>query len=52
MTEVRAISNKLFGKNISRGVLDILKADWKKYGLEIVKGDTLAEKLIVPCDNG
>ena len=50
MMEVRTISNKLFGKNISRAVLELLKADWKRYGLEVVKGDTLAERLIVPID--
>ena len=52
MTEVRTLAQEMFGKTLSRSLFDLLKADWKKYGLEVVKGDSLAEKLIVPCDKG
>ena len=47
MTEVRDYSVKLFGKNVGRAVYSLLKEDFNKYGLQVVKGDTLAEKLIV-----
>ena len=46
--EVRTISNKLFGKHFGSSVFDLLKSDWQKYGFEVIKGDTLAQKLIVP----
>ena len=52
MTEVRALSQKLFGNYLGRNVFDLLKVDWHKYGLEVVKGDTLAQKLIVPLKKG
>ena len=48
MMEVRTISNKLFGKHFGSSVFDLLKSDWQKYGFEVIKGDTLAQKLIVP----
>ena len=48
MTEARDQAQRMFGKTLSRGVFALLKADWNRYGLDLVKGDTLAEKLIVP----
>ena len=48
MTEARDLAQRMFGKTLSRGVFALLKADWNRYGLDLVKGDTLAEKLIVP----
>ena len=39
---------KLYGKNEGRAVYSLLKEDLNKYGLQVVRGDTLAEKLIVP----
>ena len=48
MTEVRDLAMKLFGKNVGRAVYSLLKEDLNKYGLRVVRGDTLAEKLIVP----
>ena len=47
MTEVRDLAIKMFGKNVGRAVYSLLKEDFNKYGLQVVKGDTLAEKLIV-----
>jgi hypothetical protein len=52
MTEARDLAAKIFGKYFSRDVFDLLKADWNRYGLQITKGDTLAQKLIVPLKNG
>ena len=52
MTEVRLLSQEMFGKTLSRSLFNLLKADWNKYGLEVVRGDTLAEKLIVPLSKG
>ena len=48
MTEVRDLAVKLYGKNVGRAVYSLLKENLSKYGLQVVKGDTLAEKLIVP----
>ena len=48
MTEARDLAQRMFGKTLSSGVFALLKADWNRYGLDLVKGDTLAEKLIVP----
>ena len=48
MTEVRDLAMKLFGKNVGRAVYSLLKEDLNKYGLQVVRGDTRAEKLIVP----
>ena len=48
MTEVRDLAMKLYGKNVGRAVYSLLKEDLNKYGLQVVRGDTLAEKLIVP----
>jgi hypothetical protein len=52
MTEARDLSQKLFGKTLSRSVFSLLNINWNGYGLDVVKGDTLAEKLIVPLRNG
>ena len=52
MTEARDLAAKIFGKYFSRDVFDLLKADWNRYGLQITKGDTLAQKLIVPLKKG
>jgi lipoate-protein ligase A len=48
MMEVRTTAHKLFGKHFGSSVYDILKKDWNKHGLSVVKGDTLAQKLVVP----
>ena len=50
MTEVRDLAMKLYGRYAGRPVFELLKADWKKFGLDVVKGDTLAQKLIVPIE--
>jgi hypothetical protein len=50
MMEVRTIAHKLFGKHFGSSVYDILKNDWNKYGLTVVKGDTLAQKLVVSLE--
>ena len=52
MTEVRDLAIKMFGRYAGRLVFELLKADWKKFGLDVVKGDTLAQKLIVPLEKG
>jgi hypothetical protein len=52
MTEVRDLAIKMFGRYAGRPVFELLKADWKKFGLDVVKGDTLAQKLIVPLEKG
>ena len=52
MTEVRDLAIKMFGRYAGRPVCELLKADWKKFGLDVVKGDTLAQKLIVPLEKG
>ena len=52
MTEARDLAAKIFGKYFSRDVFNLLKADWNRYGLQITKGDTLAQKLIVPLKKG
>ena len=39
---------KMYGKGAGRTAYSLLKTDWNKYGLKIVKGDSLAEKLILP----
>jgi hypothetical protein len=41
---------KLHGRYAGRPVLGLLKADWKKSGPDVVKGDALAQKLIVPIE--
>ena len=48
MTEARDLAAKIFGKYFGRSVYDLLKTDWHRYGLDIAKGDSLAQKLIVP----
>ena len=48
MMEVRTTAHKLFGKHFGSSVYDIFKKDWNKHGLSVVKGDTLAQKLVVP----
>ena len=50
MTEVRDLAVKIFGRYAGRPVFELLKADWKKYELDVVKGDTLAQKFIVPIE--
>ena len=50
MTEVRDLAMKLYGRYAGRPVFELLKADWKKFGLDVVKGDTLAQKLTVPIE--
>ena len=52
MTEARGLAQKIFGNYFGRSVFDLLRADWGKYGLEVAKGDTLAQKLIVPLKRG
>ena len=52
MTEARGLAQKIFGNYFERSVFDLLRADWGKYGLEVAKGDTLAQKLIVPLKKG
>ena len=52
MTEARGLAQKIFGNYFGRSVFDLLRADWGKYGLEVAKGDTLAQKLIVPLKKG
>ena len=47
LTEVRDLAMKLHGRYAGRPVLGLLKADWKKSGPDAVKGDALAQKLIV-----
>ena len=34
-----------------KGDESLLRADWSKYGLEVIVGDSLAEKLVVPIKN-
>ena len=48
MTEVRALALKVFGKTNGSSVYELLRTDWNRYGLDLVKGDTLAQKLVVP----
>ena len=48
MTEVRLLAEKIFTKYLGRSIFELLKADWNKYGLQVVRGDSLAQKLIVP----
>jgi hypothetical protein len=50
MTEVRALAEKIFTKYLGRSISELLKADWNKYGLQVVRGDSLAQKLIVPME--
>ena len=52
MTEVRDLAIKIFGRYAGRPVFELLKSDWKKFGLDVIKGDTLAQKLIVPLEMG
>jgi hypothetical protein len=33
---------------IVSAIYELIRTDWNKYGLDIVKGDTLAQKLVVP----
>jgi len=47
MTEARDLAAKIFGKYFGRSVYDLLKTDWHRDGLDIAKGDSLAQKLIV-----
>ena len=47
MTEVRDLAMKLHDRYAGRLVFELLKADWKKFGFDVVKGDALAQKLIV-----
>ena len=51
-TEARGLAQKIFGNYFGRSVFDLLRTDWGKYGLEVAKGDTLAQKLIVPLKKG
>lgn len=48
MTEVRDLAAKIFGRTLGRAIYALIKADWNKYGLEVITGDSLAEKLVVP----
>ena len=48
MTEARDLAAKIFGRTLGRSLYALIKADWKKYGLEVITGDSLAEKLVVP----
>ena len=48
MTEARDLAKRIFGRFHGRPVFELLKADWERYGLEVVKGDSLAQKLICP----
>ena len=47
MTEVRDLAVKIFGRTLGRAIYSLIKADWNKYGLEVITGDSLAEKLVV-----
>ena len=47
LTEVRDLAMKLHGRYAGRLVFELSKAYWKKFGLDVVKGDALAQKLIV-----
>ena len=51
MTEARDLAKRIFGRFHGRPVFELLKADWERYGLEVVKGDSLAQKLICPLKN-
>ena len=51
MTEVRDLAAKIFGRTLGRAIYVLIKADWNKYGLEAITGDSLAEKLVVPIKN-
>ena len=48
MTEVRVLAEKIFTKYLGRSIFELLKADWNKYCLQVVRGDSLAQKLMVP----
>ena len=48
MTEVRTLALKVFGKTHGSAIYELLRTDWNRYGLDLVKGDTLAQKLVVP----
>ena len=48
MTEVRDLAAKIFGRTLGRSIYALIKADWNKYGFEVITGDSLAEKLVVP----
>ena len=52
MTEARDLAAKIFGTYLGRPVFELLRKDFCKYGLKVVKGDTLAQKLIVPLTKG
>ena len=51
MTEVRDYAQNRLGRTAGRVVYSLLRADWSKYGLEVIVGDSLAEKLVVPIKN-
>jgi hypothetical protein len=48
MTEARDLAAKIFGRTLGRALYALIKTDWNKYGLEVITGDSLAEKLVVP----
>jgi hypothetical protein len=48
LTEVRDLAAKIFGRTLVRAIYALIKADWNKYGLEVITGDSQSEKLVVP----
>ena len=48
MTEVRTLALKVFGKTHGSAIYELLRTDGNRYGLDLVKGVTLAQILVVP----
>jgi hypothetical protein len=47
MTEARDLAAKIFGRTLGRALYALIKTDRNKYGLEVITGDSLVEKLVV-----